>query len=46
VTFDGTEPGSPTLAPGGTFSHRFDKAGSYAYHCTPHPFMKGVVIVR
>jgi len=46
VTFDGTEPGSPTIAPGGTFSHRFDKPGTYAYHCTPHPFMKAVVIVR
>jgi len=46
VTFDGTEPGSPTISPGGTFSHRFDKPGTYAYHCTPHPFMKGVVIVK
>ncbi|OLB07395.1 MAG: hypothetical protein AUH06_05510 [Gemmatimonadetes bacterium 13_2_20CM_69_27] len=46
VTFEGTEPGSPTLAPGGTFSHRFDRPGTYLYHCTPHPFMKGVVIVR
>ncbi len=46
VTFDGTEPGSPTIAPGGTFSHRFDRPGTYPYHCTPHPFMKGVVIVR
>ena len=46
VTFDGTEPGSPTIAPGGTFSHRFDKPGTYAYHCTPHPFMKGVVVVK
>ena len=46
VTFDGTEPGSPTIAPSGTFSHRFDRPGTYPYHCTPHPFMKGVVIVR
>ena len=46
VTFHGTEPGSPTIAPGGTFSHRFDRPGTYPYHCTPHPFMKGVVIVR
>jgi len=46
VTFDGTEPGSPTIAPGGSFSHRFDKPGTYAYHCTPHPFMKGVVVVK
>ena len=46
VTFDGTEPGSPMIAPGGTFSHRFDRPGTYPYHCTPHPFMKGVVIVK
>src|SRR3989442_15722661 len=46
VTFDGTEPGSPMILPGGTFSHRFDRPGTYPYHCTPHPFMKGVVIVK
>src|SRR5881396_11391 len=46
VTFDGTEPGSPTIPPGGAFSHQFDRPGTYSYHCTPHPFMKGVVIVR
>ena len=46
VTFDGTEPGSPTIPPGGTFSHRFDRPGTYPYHCTPHPFMKGVVVVK
>src|SRR3989442_4669788 len=46
VTFDGTEPGSPMISPGGTFSHRFDRPGTYPYHCTPHPFMKGVVVVK
>jgi plastocyanin len=46
VTFDGTEPGSPVIPPNGTFSHRFDKPGTYTYHCTPHPFMKGVVVVK
>ena len=46
VTFDGTEGGSPVLPHNGTFIHRFDKAGRYTYHCTPHPFMKGVVIVK
>jgi plastocyanin len=46
VTFDGAEPGSPAIPPNGSFVHRFDKAGRYSYHCTPHPFMKGVVIVK
>lgn len=25
---------------------RFDEAGTYDYHCTPHPFMKAKVIVE
>jgi len=24
----------------------FDRPGDYAYHCTPHPFMTGHVIVE
>jgi len=31
--------------PGHTFSRRFDTPGVYTYHCTPHPWMKGVVRV-
>jgi plastocyanin len=46
VTFDGAEPGSPNIPAHGTFIHRFDRPGVYRYHCTPHPFMKGVVIVK
>jgi plastocyanin len=46
ITFDGAESGSPLIAANGSFIHRFDKPGRYAYHCTPHPFMKGVVIVK
>ena len=46
VTFDGAEPGSPPIPPNGSYVHRFDKPGTYTYHCTPHPFMKGTVIVR
>src|SRR2546428_11678773 len=47
VTFDGAaEPGSPVIPPNGSYVHRFDKPGRYTYHCTPHPFMKGVVGVR
>lgn len=25
---------------------RFDGPGTYAYHCGPHPFMRGIVVVR
>jgi plastocyanin len=28
------------------FSHRFDAAGTYAYHCAIHPIMNGKVIVQ
>jgi plastocyanin len=24
----------------------FSRAGTFPFHCTPHPFMKGVVVVR
>jgi len=47
VTFDGAiEAGSPVIPPNASYVHRFDKPGTYPYHCTPHPFMKGVVVVR
>lgn len=45
VSFD-VEPGSPLIPPNASYIHRFDKPGAYPYHCTPHPFMTGVVIVR
>ena len=46
VTFDGGEPGSPLIPPNGSYVHRFDTPGTYTYHCTPHPFMKGVIVVK
>ncbi|HKW41324.1 MAG TPA: plastocyanin/azurin family copper-binding protein [Gemmatimonadales bacterium] len=47
VTFDGgTEAGSPVIPPNASYIHRFDRPGTYPYHCTPHPFMKGVIVVR
>jgi plastocyanin len=33
------------LAKGKSASHTFDKAGTFAYICTPHPFMHGTVKV-
>jgi plastocyanin len=37
---------SPLIKPGATWSFRFAAAGSYAYHCLPHPFMKAVIHVQ
>jgi plastocyanin len=34
------------LANGKTYSHTFDKAGTYKYHCFIHPQMFGTVVVR
>lgn len=33
-------------APGGTFDHTFSTPGTYGYHCTIHPSMKGTIVVR
>ena len=37
---------SPQLSPGDRFSHTFPTAGGFPYHCTPHPFMLGKVVVE
>jgi len=37
---------SGAIEPGQTWSHTFTQPGEYAFHCTPHPFMKGVLVVR
>jgi plastocyanin len=37
---------SGLIQPGGTWSHTFSQPGTFDFTCTPHPFMKGVVIVR
>jgi plastocyanin len=29
-----------------TFEQTFATAGSFPYHCTPHPFMQGTVVVQ
>ncbi|MHB8088165.1 MAG: cupredoxin domain-containing protein [Anaerolineaceae bacterium] len=31
---------------GESFSHTFTEAGTFTYHCAPHPYMKGTVIVE
>jgi plastocyanin len=48
ITFDPAsgEASSELIPPNGAFVHRFTRPGTYFYHCTPHPFMKGVVVVQ
>ena len=36
---------SGDLAQGATFAHTFSKMGTYAYHCSIHPSMKGKITV-
>jgi plastocyanin len=36
---------SGIIEPGQTFSYTFTAPGTYAYHCSPHPYMTGVVVV-
>jgi len=45
-TSDGTGWSSPLLAPGATFTQSFAAAGSFPYHCTPHPSMRAAVRVE
>jgi plastocyanin len=45
VTFD-TGPDCGRLAQGATVSRTFDAAGTFAYHCSIHTFMKGTVVVQ
>ncbi len=46
VTADDKSFDSGNLASGKTFSFTFTKAGTYPYHCTIHPNMKGAIVVK
>lgn len=37
---------SGSLGPDGMFSMTFSQPGTYAYHCTIHPFIRGTVVVQ
>ena len=46
VTSDvGSEMNSGPIKPGSTYSHVFDSAGTFIYHCTIHPNMIGNITV-
>jgi plastocyanin len=36
---------SGPISPGTSYQRTFGAAGSFPYHCTPHPSMKGTVVV-
>jgi plastocyanin len=46
ITADDGSWDSGPIEPGKTWRHTFASAGEYAVHCTPHPFMKAIVVVR
>jgi plastocyanin len=46
VTADDGSFASGLIGTGSTWRHTFATPGTYTYHCTPHPFMKGTVVVR
>ncbi len=46
VTSDAMGFDSGNLPMGGKFSQMFSTAGTYTYHCTIHPNMKGTIIVK
>ncbi len=46
ISFEVEGPPSGPLPAKGSYAVKFDRPGIYPYHCTPHPFMKGVVVVR
>jgi plastocyanin len=45
-TADGGQWASPLLVPGDGFTQTFSTPGDFPYHCQPHPFMTGRVIVE
>ena len=46
TTADGGQWASGLLSPGDGFTQSFPTAGEFTYHCEPHPFMTGRVIVE
>ena len=47
VTSDsGDELGSELLLKDKSYSHTFNSKGEFGYHCTPHSYMKGKIVVK
>ena len=46
VTADDGSFDSGLIESGQVWRYTFTRPGTYAFHCTPHPFMKGTVVVK
>ncbi|HEX9887815.1 MAG TPA: cupredoxin family copper-binding protein [Longimicrobiales bacterium] len=46
VTSDTGAFDSDLIDPGERYVRTFTQVGAYPYHCTPHPFMKGTIVVE
>lgn len=46
ATSDDAAWNSGAIPEGESWSARFDVPGIYAYHCGPHPYMRGTIVVR
>ena len=42
---DGGEFTSPNIGPGASYTNTFATEGTFVYHCTVHPGMRGAIIV-
>lgn len=38
-------PNGPLIGKGQTYSFKFNKSGAYSFHCMPHSYMHGTVVV-
>ncbi|MGZ7188671.1 MAG: plastocyanin/azurin family copper-binding protein, partial [Halobacteriota archaeon] len=36
----------PLLNTGDTYTYQFNNSGSFPYHCSIHPYMKGTIVVE
>jgi len=46
VTADDGSWDSGPIEPGATWRHTFDTPGTFAFHCSPHPYMTGAVVIK
>ena len=46
TSVEGNELDSGLFKKGETYSHTFNSPGTYKYYCVPHPYMRGVVVVK